>query len=161
MITVRLAGVKDVEAIESLFRRYLLFGESSIAYVESLLGRDTVYVAEDSGKVIGVIAINSDGRIYHLAVDEGFRRQGVGRLLLNYVLENHKDLPFFDAVGWRTPNGWLAESLFLRQGFVIKQEVPLWKEDCDSVSFCPYFTGKCVCTAVVVEKPNTSRSSSD
>lgn len=52
---------------------------------------DTCFVAtEDAGRVIGVILVGNDGRrgyIYHTAVSEKCRRQGIARKLVNQALD--------------------------------------------------------------------------
>lgn len=55
---------------------------------------DTCFVAEDEGKLVGVIIAGNDGRrgyIYHTAVEEGRRNQGIGSKLVNAALEALKD----------------------------------------------------------------------
>lgn len=47
------------------------------------------YVAEHRGQIVGTIMCGQDGRrgyIYHLAVDETLRNQGVGRRLIQTAL---------------------------------------------------------------------------
>ena len=51
---------------------------------------DTCFVAEQDRQIIGVILAGSDGRrgyIHHMAVGEAFRRQGVGRMLVDAALD--------------------------------------------------------------------------
>lgn len=55
---------------------------------------DTCFVAEDEGKLVGAIIAGNDGRrgyIYHTAVEEGSRNQGIGSKLVNAALEALKD----------------------------------------------------------------------
>lgn len=51
---------------------------------------DTCFVAEDSGKVIGVILAGSDGRrgyIYHTAVSSERQREGIATALVNTAMD--------------------------------------------------------------------------
>lgn len=52
---------------------------------------DTCFVAtEDAGRVIGVILVGNDGRrgyIYHTAVSEKYRRQGIAKKLVSQALD--------------------------------------------------------------------------
>lgn len=50
---------------------------------------NTCFVARENGKLIGVILSGHDGRrafIYHMAVDISHRKKGVGRKLVEFVL---------------------------------------------------------------------------
>ena len=54
------------------------------------LGRDPdlFLLAEESGKIIGTVIGGYDGRrglIYHLAVDQAYRRQGIGKMLMQEI----------------------------------------------------------------------------
>jgi ribosomal protein S18 acetylase RimI-like enzyme len=50
----------------------------------------TCFVAEENEKLAGVILAGNDGRtalIYHLAVDEKFRKRGIGKALVEKAVE--------------------------------------------------------------------------
>lgn len=54
----------------------------------------TCFAAEADGQVIGTILAGHDGRrgyIYHLAVNERFRRHGLGRELVQHAVEALKE----------------------------------------------------------------------
>jgi ribosomal protein S18 acetylase RimI-like enzyme len=77
-------------------------------------------IAESDATLSGVILAGHDGRrgyLHHLAVSPGYRRQGIGRLLVNSCLEKLKDegilkchimlfnnnlegLKFWKSIGW-------------------------------------------------------------
>jgi len=81
---------------------------------------DLFLVAEADGKMVGTVIGGFDGRrglIYHLAVDETFRKHGVGSLLMDEVerrlkakgclkcylmvtVENENAMHFYEARGW-------------------------------------------------------------
>lgn len=51
---------------------------------------DTCFVAEDGGKLVGVIMAGNDGRrgyIYHTAVHPEHRKQGVGKRLVDRTMD--------------------------------------------------------------------------
>ncbi|MCX8023606.1 MAG: GNAT family N-acetyltransferase [Thermanaerothrix sp.] len=53
------------------------------------------WVAKDEGKVVGTLLCGYDGRrayLYHVAVHPEYRRQGIGRALVNHCLETLKNL---------------------------------------------------------------------
>ena len=60
--------------------------------IEKFLERNptTCFVAEQVGKIIGVILAGHDGRrgfIYHTTVNEEYRKQGIGKALVDHVLD--------------------------------------------------------------------------
>ena len=60
--------------------------------IEKFLERNptTCFVAEQVGKIIGVILAGHDGRrgfIYHTTVNEEYRKQGIGKSLVDHVLD--------------------------------------------------------------------------
>ena len=76
-------------AIEGMGLRSLDDSENGIA---RFLCRNpnTSFICRMEGKVVGAILCGNDGRrgyIYHLAVDESFRKKGIGRLLVDAVLD--------------------------------------------------------------------------
>lgn len=65
--------------------------------VEKFLKRNshTCFVAEENGKIVGVIMVGNDGRrgyIYHTAVSTVQRSKGIGTQLVNEALNALKDL---------------------------------------------------------------------
>ena len=95
----------------------------TLAEIEKKISRDPdlFLVAETEGKIIGSVIGGYDGRrgmIYHLAVDDSFRNQGVGSLLMDevesrlrskgclksYLLvaeDNHAVGDFYKKCGWK------------------------------------------------------------
>jgi ribosomal protein S18 acetylase RimI-like enzyme len=83
---------------------------------------DLFLVAEDDGKIIGTVIGGYDGRrgiIYHLAVDQAYRGNGIGKWLMaeveqrlaakgclkSYLLvtrENTDVIEFYKRLGWET-----------------------------------------------------------
>jgi len=54
----------------------------------------TNFVAEEDGRIIGAVLSGHDGRrgnIYHLCVYDSYRRRGIGRQLVDKVIEAMKD----------------------------------------------------------------------
>ena len=55
---------------------------------------DTCFVAEEEGRLVGVILSGSDGRrgyIYHAAVPPSMRGKGIGSMLVNAVLDKMRE----------------------------------------------------------------------
>lgn len=81
---------------------------------------NTNFVAEESGRIIGVTLSGHDGRrgyLYYTCVEEGSRRRSIGRQLVNQVVkamqaekitklslvcfsENEKGNHFWNSLGW-------------------------------------------------------------
>ena len=61
--------------------------------IEKFLNRnpDTCYLAIEADEVIGVIMVGNDGRrgyIYHTAVHPNYRKQGIGKALVEIALDS-------------------------------------------------------------------------
>ena len=66
--------------------------DDSFEGIKKFLNRNpnTNFVAQEGDKVIGVLLCGHDGRrayIYHVAVNTDYRSKGIGRALVNAVLE--------------------------------------------------------------------------
>jgi ribosomal protein S18 acetylase RimI-like enzyme len=81
---------------------------------------DLFLIAEENGRIVGTVIGGFDGRrgmVYHLAVDEFYRKQGIGKLLMDelehrliakgcircYLLvtgENESAMRFYENRGW-------------------------------------------------------------
>ena len=59
--------------------------------LRSFLKPDTCYIALEKNEIIGVIMVGSDGRrgyIYHTAVHPNYRKQGIGKALVEIALDS-------------------------------------------------------------------------
>lgn len=96
--------------------------------IEKFLKRnpDTCLVAETENKIVGVILAGNDGRrgyIYHTAVNPQFRKQGIARRLVDYVIQalekcgiNKAALVVFD----RNENG---NAFWEKLGFTVREDL--------------------------------------
>ena len=67
-----------------------MFAEISPKVLASNRNPTTNYIAQVENKIVGVILCGHDGRrgyIYHTAVDSDYRGNGIGKRLVNAVLE--------------------------------------------------------------------------
>ncbi len=96
MITVRKMLISDYEQVYSLWISCKGMGLNNLDDSEEGILRflernpETCFVAECEDIVVGVIIAGNDGRrgyIYHTAVNPDYRRQGIGKRLLNAALE--------------------------------------------------------------------------
>lgn len=93
---IRNMKIEDYAEVYALWKRIKGFGIRSIddkkEAVESFLKRNpnTSIVAEKDGKIVGSILCGHDGRsgcFYHVCVDENYRRQGIGQMMVVHAME--------------------------------------------------------------------------
>lgn len=95
---VRKLKISDYEAAFSFWqsismaRRGMRTMDDSEEGIARFLERNpnTCFIAEENGGITGTILAGHDGRrgyIYHAAVDERYRRQGVGKALVNAAVK--------------------------------------------------------------------------
>ena len=87
---IRTMVIGDYENVYQLWMRIKGFGIRSVddsrEGVEMFLKRNptTSVVAEEDGKIVGTILCGHDGRrgcFYHVCVDPGYRRRGIGKAM--------------------------------------------------------------------------------
>ncbi len=100
-MTVRTMTIADYDKVYALWLSCRGMGlnnlDDSREGIERFLKRnpETCFVAENGGRLVGVIIAGNDGRrgyIYHTAVNPGFRRKGIAKALVNAALEALHDL---------------------------------------------------------------------
>lgn len=93
---VRIMTVDDYDGVYALWTKIRGFGLRSVddsrEGVERFLKRNptTSVVAVEDGKVVGSILCGHDGRrgcLYHVCVDEDYRRRGIGRAMVGMAME--------------------------------------------------------------------------
>lgn len=84
--TIRSAQPGDREQVSGLWVAAGLAPATADQWNALMIGGTTgVLVAEEGGRVVGAVVAASDGwraYIYHLAVEEGYRRRGIGQRLM-------------------------------------------------------------------------------
>lgn len=95
-MTIREMTIDDYEEVYHLWKQIKGFGIRSIddsrEGVERFLMRNptTSVVAEKDGKIVGSILCGHDGRrgcLYHVCVDEAYRRHGIGKAMVVKTME--------------------------------------------------------------------------
>ena len=95
-MTIREMTIDDYEEVYHLWKQIKGFGIRSIddsrEGVERFLMRNptTSVVAEKDGKIVGSILCGHDGRrgcLYHVCVDEAYRRHGIGKAMVVRTME--------------------------------------------------------------------------
>ncbi len=94
---IRLLTIGDYDAIFDLWKRTKGMGlrslDDSYDGIKKFIQRnpETNFVYEKSNKIVAVILCGHDGRrayIYHAVVDNEFRKQGIGKLLVDKVVDS-------------------------------------------------------------------------
>ena len=97
---VRIMTIEDYEGVYALWKKIKGFGIRSIddskEGVERFLKRNptTSVVAEKDGRIVGSILCGHDGRrgcLYHVCVDEDYRRHGIGKRMVVFAMKALKE----------------------------------------------------------------------
>ena len=97
---IRVMTIDDYDGVYALWKKIKGFGIRSIddsrEGVERFLKRNptTSVVAVEDGKVFGSILCGHDGRrgcLYHVCVDEAYRRHGIGKDMVVYAMKALQD----------------------------------------------------------------------
>ena len=140
-VTLRRAGPTDLTAVETLLRQLELPTEGVVDWVEWF------WVGEHAGTIVGVAGIERYGEaglLRSVAVARDWQGSGIGRALLDRVLEESRAAGVQDVFLLTTT----AEHYFPRLGFacVGRESVP------DEMRASAEFTGACPASAVVMRK---------
>lgn len=141
MITIRTMNPEDFEEIHVLWLRVKGFAIRSIddskEGVVKFLKRNptTSIVASMDGKIVGTILCGHDGRkgyMYHVCVDEAYRRHGIGKKMVVAAMqalhkeeintvslvafkENNVGNSFWHSIGWEERHDILHYDFFLNE----------------------------------------------
>ena len=97
---VRIMTIEDYEGVYALWKKIKGFGIRSIddskEGVARFLKRNptTSVVAEKDGRIVGSILCGHDGRrgcLYHVCVDEDYRRHGIGKRMVVFAMKALKE----------------------------------------------------------------------
>ena len=97
---VRIMTIEDYEGVYVLWKKIKGFGIRSIddskEGVARFLKRNptTSVVAEKDGRIVGSILCGHDGRrgcLYHVCVDEDYRRHGIGKRMVVFAMKALKE----------------------------------------------------------------------
>lgn len=97
---IRQMKIEDYDEVYHLWKRIRGFGirsmDDSKKGIDRFLKRNptTSVVAEEGGKIVGAILCGHDGRrgcLYHVCVDEAFRRHGIGKAMVVKTMEALKE----------------------------------------------------------------------
>lgn len=131
-MTIREMVTSDYEKVYDLWIHTTGMGLNNLDDSEEGIAKflkrnpSTCFVAEQEGKIIGVILAGHDGRrgfIYHTTVNQEYRKQGIGKALADHALDAlekegiHKvALVVFD-------RNQLGNAFWENQGFTIRNDL--------------------------------------
>ncbi|MDK9705723.1 MAG: GNAT family N-acetyltransferase [Desulforhopalus sp.] len=100
-----------------------------VEYLDSLKSnRQACYIAEQNGLPVGCIMLMEDsqdlGKVRVLFVSDSARRQGIGWLLINALLEKAQEIGYRKLSLWTTNNQIEARELYRKAGFSLVSESP-------------------------------------
>ena len=93
---LRVMAIDDYEEVYRLWKQIHGFGIRSVddsrEGIERFLKRNptTSVVAEEDGRIVGAILCGHDGRrgcLYHVCVDESYRRRGIGKSMVVFSMD--------------------------------------------------------------------------
>lgn len=131
-IIIRCMTMDDYDEVYALWMQCSGMGlndlDDSRDGIQRFLSRnpDTCFVAIKDAKAIGCILSGNDGRrgyIYHTAVHPGFRHQGIGKQLVQSVMESFDALNIHKAalvVFERNQNG---NAFWEKLGFTVRTDI--------------------------------------
>lgn len=143
---------EHIEEVVELLNNTISFGLTDLKSMYRFLNINGIVALLDNS-VIGFAGLSRSSavtKISYIAVHSDHRKQGIGKALLHLISLGEDEL---FAIGWKTPNGWDAETIFMNEGFsVYKESNDYWSNNCDSGVTCPHRTdnSSCVCSAVFV-----------
>lgn len=87
---------------------------------------DTCFVAEENGRIAGIILAGNDGRrgyIYHTAVSPSARRKGIGSQLVRAALDALKNLGIIKAALVTFSRNEEGNHFWGKQGFTVRDDL--------------------------------------
>ena len=131
-MTIRRMTIADYDSVYALWLSCKGMGlngtDDSREGIARFLARnpDTCFVAEEDDRIIGVIMAGHDGRrgyIYHTAVDESMRGQGVGSALVSAAMDALKACGITKAALVAFDRNEEGNAFWERMGFSERQDL--------------------------------------
>ena len=132
MLTIRPFVIEDYDAVYALWMSCKNMGfnnlDDSREGIERFLRRNpaTSFVAEDDGRLVGVILAGHDGRrgyIYHMSVSEDQRRKGMGSKLVESALKALKAEGINKVALLVFHRNKAGNAFWEKQGFTLREDV--------------------------------------
>ena len=129
---IRTMNIADYEKVYELWMSCKNMGfnnlDDSREGIEKFLDRNpnTSFVAEANGIIIGIILAGHDGRrgyIYHMSVDENFRKHGIGKQLVEKSLSALKEEGISKAALLVFNRNEIGNAFWEKQGFIARGDI--------------------------------------
>ena len=132
MIRYRTMDISDYDGVYALWMSCKNMGFNDVDDSWEGIGRylkrnpTTCFVCELDGRLAGIILSGHDGRrgfIHHMAVAEAFRRQGVGKALVDRALEALKAEDISKVALLTFKYNEAGNAFWERQGFSLREDL--------------------------------------
>lgn len=131
-MNIRTMNINDYDEVYKLWLSCKGMGlndlDDSKEGIERFLLRNpqTCFVAEDNGKIAGVIIAGNDGRrgyIYHTAVSETYRNQGTASRLVETVMNAFEKIGINKSALVVFEKNKIGNSFWEKQGFTVRNDL--------------------------------------
>ncbi|MBR2572002.1 MAG: GNAT family N-acetyltransferase [Clostridia bacterium] len=132
MVTIRRFTIDDYDAVFELWmacpEMELNDTDDSREGVARFLARnpDTAWVAQEDGRVVGVLMVGTDGRrgyVYHAGVDPACRGKGIGSALADTALDTLREMGLSKAGLLAFADNRPGIEFWERHGFVRREDL--------------------------------------
>ena len=129
---IRSMNIDDYEEVYALWMSCKNMGfnnlDDSREGIEKFLARNpnTSFIALENEKIIGIILAGHDGRrgyIYHMSVDENYRKQGIGKQLVEKSLTQLKKEGINKVALLVFNRNEIGNAFWEKQGFIARGDI--------------------------------------
>lgn len=112
--------IKEIKENRKRYKDLLLLADEEEKMVDKYINKGKMFILEKNNKVLGEILVieidNETLEIKNLAIDKFYQKNGYGKMLIDYIIENFKDrynylivgtgdspltLPFYEKAGFK------------------------------------------------------------
>lgn len=129
---IRKMRIEDYEQVHSLWQTCSGVGINSIDDSKDNIERfidknnEICLVAEENNEIVGTVLAGYDGRrayIYHTAVRDDMRRQGIGKKLVEEELKQFESIGVSKAAGVVFVDNISAQEFWKKCGFTVRKDL--------------------------------------
>lgn len=131
-MNIRIMTIEDYEKVYTLWLSCEGMGlnnlDDSRDGIERFLNRnpETCFVAENDNRIVGVIIVGNDGRrgyIYHTAVDQNYRHNGIATKLVNKAISVLKSIGINKTALVVFGRNTVGNSFWEKLGFTVRDDL--------------------------------------
>lgn len=119
LLSCRLLEASDIPSVMQLERSAHAYPWRQSSFEDCLKGRQTCWLAEANGHLVGLVVIThggGDAELLNISVAPGFQRKGIGRCLLALAVDTVKEKADMLFLEVRVSN-YKAIELYAKEGF--------------------------------------------